>query len=234
MSTSSVPEDLVSSAWIVCPSKSYPGEDYYFNTLTGQSVWDLSEPEVKKALTRAQILENQSGFHANDCPEPSDSPQNISSEDQIIKLKYNKSFQANINNKQVMNNQFRKPYPVRQFPRYNGSNPIEFNIPTTSAFNGEQNASGSIQGKSSSDQIPEPKTLLPLSNRFKNFPNYQTQNQFKKKVFKRNFKQKHYNGQRNNSNQKFHNSKKNSDVRCVGPSKQTSINNIIDNESFNH
>ncbi|CAG9579807.1 unnamed protein product [Danaus chrysippus] len=112
MSTSSVPEDLVSSAWIVCPSKSYPGEDYYFNTLTGQSVWDLSEPEVKKALTRAQILENQSGFHANDCPEPSDSPQNISSEDQIIKLKYNKSFQANINNKQVMNNQFRKPYPI--------------------------------------------------------------------------------------------------------------------------
>lgn len=50
MSTSSVSEDLVSSAWIVCQSKSYPGLVYYFNTLTGESVWDLNEPQVISTL----------------------------------------------------------------------------------------------------------------------------------------------------------------------------------------
>ncbi|OWR51145.1 hypothetical protein KGM_211017 [Danaus plexippus plexippus] len=225
MSTSSVSEDLVSSAWIVCQSKSYPGLVYYFNTLTGESVWDLNEPESEKAQMRVNILRNQSEFHADDCPEPAHSPQNISSQDQKTKFKYKKSFQTNIYNKQVINNQFKKPFPVEQFPSYNGSNPIEFNIPITPTFIGERNAEGSIPVTSSSDQIPEPKPLLPLSSRFKNISNNQTQNQFKKKVFKRNFKQRLNKGPKNNSNHKFHNKRKNNDFRRVAPSKQTNYTN---------
>jgi hypothetical protein len=41
--------DVVSSvgnAWIVMRSKSHPGRLYYFNTLTGEAVWNLSATEV--------------------------------------------------------------------------------------------------------------------------------------------------------------------------------------------
>lgn len=36
----------VGNSWIVCQSKSHPGHVYYFNSLTGEAVWNLSDPEV--------------------------------------------------------------------------------------------------------------------------------------------------------------------------------------------
>lgn len=34
------------SAWIICRSKSHPGRIYYFNTLSGEAAWNLSDQEV--------------------------------------------------------------------------------------------------------------------------------------------------------------------------------------------
>lgn len=36
----------VGNAWVICNSKSRPGYKYYFNTLSGQAVWNLSPDEV--------------------------------------------------------------------------------------------------------------------------------------------------------------------------------------------
>lgn len=36
----------VGDSWIVGRSKSHPGFTYYFNTLTGEAVWNLSAAEV--------------------------------------------------------------------------------------------------------------------------------------------------------------------------------------------
>lgn len=36
----------IGNAWIVTQSKSHPGHVYYFNTLTREAVWNLSESEV--------------------------------------------------------------------------------------------------------------------------------------------------------------------------------------------
>lgn len=36
----------VGDSWIVGKSKSHPGFTYYFNTLTGEAVWNLSAAEV--------------------------------------------------------------------------------------------------------------------------------------------------------------------------------------------
>lgn len=36
----------VGDSWILCRSKTYSGRIYYFNTLSGKAVWNLSEPEV--------------------------------------------------------------------------------------------------------------------------------------------------------------------------------------------
>lgn len=36
----------VGNSWIVTQSKSHPGHVYYFNTVTGEAVWNLSDAEV--------------------------------------------------------------------------------------------------------------------------------------------------------------------------------------------
>lgn len=37
----------VGNSWVLRRSKTYSGRVYYFNTLTGEAVWNLSEAEVK-------------------------------------------------------------------------------------------------------------------------------------------------------------------------------------------
>lgn len=36
----------VGNSWIICRSKTYAGRIYYFNTMTGEAAWNLSEIEV--------------------------------------------------------------------------------------------------------------------------------------------------------------------------------------------
>lgn len=36
----------VGNSWIICRSKSHFGRIYYFNTLTGEAAWNLSDSEV--------------------------------------------------------------------------------------------------------------------------------------------------------------------------------------------
>lgn len=34
--------------WILCPSKTFPGEFYYFNVRNGETAWSLGDAEVCK------------------------------------------------------------------------------------------------------------------------------------------------------------------------------------------
>ncbi|CAB3250685.1 unnamed protein product [Arctia plantaginis] len=63
----------VGNAWIVTQSKSHPGLVYYFNTVTREAVWNLSELEIEKARLATQMLESHSGSKPA-CPEPKDNP----------------------------------------------------------------------------------------------------------------------------------------------------------------
>lgn len=36
------------NGWILCPSKTFPGKYYYFNVLSGEAAWCLSDNEVSK------------------------------------------------------------------------------------------------------------------------------------------------------------------------------------------
>ncbi|XP_012549655.2 uncharacterized protein LOC101743794 [Bombyx mori] len=64
----------VGNAWIICKSKSHPGFNYYFNTLSGEAVWNLSSAEVEKAKKKTKFLESQPGNSLQRCPEPKEPP----------------------------------------------------------------------------------------------------------------------------------------------------------------
>ncbi|CAG4970828.1 unnamed protein product [Parnassius apollo] len=63
----------VGNSWVVCRSKSHSGRIYYFNTLTGEAAWNLSEAEIEKAKKTTKIIEN-TGVRIEGYPEPSDPP----------------------------------------------------------------------------------------------------------------------------------------------------------------
>ncbi|XP_045767147.1 uncharacterized protein LOC123868657 isoform X2 [Maniola jurtina] len=138
----------VGNAWIICRSKSYAGHMYYFNSLTGEAVWNLSETEAAKAERRTQFLQSQPGFLIEDCPEPAEAPKADTA---------NKQPCSNMNqfppciappkvyNKQIINNCFPKSAMCmphghthnmsHQFHLCNPMNPIPFNVPLAPAPN---------------------------------------------------------------------------------------------------
>ncbi|XP_022826030.1 uncharacterized protein LOC111356052 [Spodoptera litura] len=61
------------NSWIICKSKSHPGHVYYFNSLTGQAAWNLSDAEIEKARQTTKRLEQLPGAELA-CPEPKDKP----------------------------------------------------------------------------------------------------------------------------------------------------------------
>uniref|UniRef100_A0A2A4JUY5 Uncharacterized protein n=1 Tax=Heliothis virescens TaxID=7102 RepID=A0A2A4JUY5_HELVI len=64
----------VGNSWIVCKSKSHPGHVYYFNSLTGEAAWNLSDAEIEKAKHHTKNLECIPGAKPTKCPEPKDKP----------------------------------------------------------------------------------------------------------------------------------------------------------------
>ncbi|XP_028172099.1 uncharacterized protein LOC114361268 [Ostrinia furnacalis] len=94
----------VGNSWIVCRSKSHGGRIYYFNTLTGEAAWNLSDQEIEKAKATTSIV----GSKFESCPEPKEPP--IDSVKTSIsppntKIQY---VPSRVYNKQVINNQFPK------------------------------------------------------------------------------------------------------------------------------
>ncbi|KAF9799906.1 hypothetical protein SFRURICE_013643, partial [Spodoptera frugiperda] len=67
----------VGNSWIICKSKSHPGHVYYFNSLTGQAAWNLSDAEIEKARQTTKHLEQLPGAELA-CPEPKDKPPSLS------------------------------------------------------------------------------------------------------------------------------------------------------------
>ncbi|KAJ0177778.1 hypothetical protein K1T71_006651 [Dendrolimus kikuchii] len=61
-------EGAAVGVWIIRKSKTYPGHNYYFNTLTGAAVWNLSEQEIANAMRMPNI--NRFDNHA----EPREKP----------------------------------------------------------------------------------------------------------------------------------------------------------------
>ncbi|XP_047040957.1 uncharacterized protein LOC124645219 [Helicoverpa zea] len=64
----------VGNSWIVCKSKRHQGHVYYFNSLTGEAAWNLSDAEIEKAKCRTKHLECIPGAQPTTCPEPKDKP----------------------------------------------------------------------------------------------------------------------------------------------------------------
>ncbi|XP_046967131.1 uncharacterized protein LOC124535105 isoform X2 [Vanessa cardui] len=129
----------VGNSWIICRSKSYAGRIYYFNTLTGEAAWNLSESEIEKAKKRTSMLENQTGVPVDNCPEPMESPQDYPSEIPSHSNHHipTHSVPLKVFNNQIINNQFPKlPYQIAaQFSNISSLNPIQFNIPITPSVN---------------------------------------------------------------------------------------------------
>nr|XP_034828818.1 uncharacterized protein LOC117986102 [Maniola hyperantus] len=134
----------VGNAWIICRSKSIAraGQIYYFNTLTGEAVWNLSETEAEKAKRRTQILQSQPGFLIENCPEPSEAPKDVTANKQPSSNMH--QFRQcivppKVYNKQIINNCFPKSATMctphththnvsHQFLLCNPTNPIPFNV----------------------------------------------------------------------------------------------------------
>ncbi|XP_047025677.1 uncharacterized protein LOC124634254 isoform X2 [Helicoverpa zea] len=64
----------VGNSWIVCKSKSHPGYVYYFNSLTGEAAWNLSDAEIEKAKCQTKRLQSIPGAKPTKFPEPKDNP----------------------------------------------------------------------------------------------------------------------------------------------------------------
>ncbi|KAL4711432.1 hypothetical protein ACJJTC_016186 [Scirpophaga incertulas] len=66
----------VGNSWIICRSKSHSGRIYYFNTLTGEAVWNLSDEEIEKAKKTTKMYQRH-GNNLDSCPEPKEPPSDI-------------------------------------------------------------------------------------------------------------------------------------------------------------
>ncbi|XP_049693295.2 uncharacterized protein LOC110380434 [Helicoverpa armigera] len=64
----------VGNSWIVCKSKSHSGHVYYFNSLTGEAAWNLSDAEIEKAKYQTKRLQSIPGAKPIKFPEPKDNP----------------------------------------------------------------------------------------------------------------------------------------------------------------
>ncbi|VVC97749.1 unnamed protein product [Leptidea sinapis] len=151
-----------SNVWIICKSTKYPHLPYYFNTSTGEAVWNLCEAEITKARKTALI--NQQKIH--NFPEPTESPNDLSLH-QIIRSR--KFGQRNVYNKQIINNHFSgvaftssdsvgthdNLTPILQYPSLN-------NVPSCSDTSQMSNLHDIPQTVNSN-------TCIPLSERFQKF-----------------------------------------------------------------
>ncbi|CAH0723777.1 unnamed protein product, partial [Brenthis ino] len=177
----------VGDSWIICRSKTYSGRIYYFNTFSGKAVWNLSEPEMEKAKKMTKVLENQPHFFNDNCPEPSESPQDNQIVQSTSKQEQpsSKIIPSNVYNEQIINNRFPKLNSI-QFTPYNQLTPVQFNIPVTPFYSGIGNVTAQpiIVNPANVNQshpvinnfgyVPT-KTSIPLSNRFKSLSEEHTQ-----------------------------------------------------------
>ncbi|XP_045496680.1 uncharacterized protein LOC123695036 [Colias croceus] len=129
----------VGNSWIICRSKSYPGRVYYFNTVTGEAAWNLSDAEAERA--KKTTLESSHKLKLTEFPEPEESPLDY------VCNNNNQSMMQNIvppkiYNQQIINNKFpRLPMPstsYNQFTSFNTLNPVGYaytpvvNVPANS------------------------------------------------------------------------------------------------------
>ncbi|CAK1579329.1 unnamed protein product [Parnassius mnemosyne] len=134
----------VGNSWVVCRSKSHPGRIYYFNTLTGEAAWNLSEAEIEKAKNTTKIIEN-TGVRIEGYPEPSDPPHDQSN----VIHSFNKcannmpnAAKQNIYNNPISSNQSKQQHLIPPFTGVqcscNHSNPMNnvgLGIPIASGLN---------------------------------------------------------------------------------------------------
>ncbi|XP_064072475.1 uncharacterized protein LOC113393068 isoform X1 [Vanessa tameamea] len=248
------------NSWIICRSKSYAGRIYYFNTLTGEAAWNLSESEIEKAKKRTSMLENQTDFPVDNCPEPMDSPQDYPSEmpphSKHHIPTHNVPFK--VFNNQIINNQFPKlPYQIAaQFSNISSLNPIQFNIPITptpgiwnlpshsmfitpNAISQQPILSNSLNNY---DYVPVTNTALSLTNRFTSLD----ENYKNTKPLQRKFQLNTGNTsgvRKNHFRNRFHNWSNKKDLRLLLSSKKRKpesknyhfkVNNILSEEKRNN
>ncbi|XP_075976474.1 uncharacterized protein LOC142976790 [Anticarsia gemmatalis] len=91
----------VGKSWIMTHSKSHPGHVYYFNTLTGEAVWNLSNSEIEKARLRSKSIEGQPGLNTTVCTEPIGNPPIH----QLLQNEFNRIDKLNQDRMNIMNTQ---------------------------------------------------------------------------------------------------------------------------------
>ncbi|CAH2085510.1 unnamed protein product [Euphydryas editha] len=238
MSTSTIVTSLGNS-WIICRSKTYAGRIYYFNTLTGEAAWNLSESEIEKAKKRTSILQTQTGFQIDNCPEPKDSPQDESSQiishSNVQKIPSQNIVPSKVYNKQIINNQFPKPsFPsTGTYYPLSALNPVQYNMAVTpnvdpnmvwnfhpqpifvapNVINQQPVMNTTLNNY---DYVPVTNTSVPLSSRFKNL----SQSQRKNRVSIGNT----FRDRKNNFRNRFHNSRNKMDLRLLLSSKKRKQN----------
>ncbi|XP_041968072.1 uncharacterized protein LOC121725274 [Aricia agestis] len=160
-------------AWIICRSKTYTNRPYYFNTLTGQAVWNLSKAEIEKAR-RAERNSLKTNFSVEDCPEPEGSPEYYfpNTMNPNNNRMRNERLRPKVYNKQVINNRFTRTSgysPMNTIPMgipvaaalYN---PLMWNVPPQQVFLGPYSTSPNVNS-----QLPVSETSVPLSRRFSSY-----------------------------------------------------------------
>ncbi|CAG4945438.1 unnamed protein product [Colias eurytheme] len=133
----------VGNSWIICRSKSYPGRVYYFNTVSGEAAWNLSDAEAERA--KKTTLESSHKLKLTEFPEPEESPLDYvcNNNNQSVKQTMLQNMvPPKIYNKQIINNKFtRHPMPstsYNQFTPFNTLNPVGYaytpvvNVPANS------------------------------------------------------------------------------------------------------
>ncbi|CAH2228152.1 jg25710, partial [Pararge aegeria aegeria] len=169
----------VGNFWIICRSKSCAGRIYYFNTSTGDAVWNLSDIEVEKAKNRTKILQRQSDFAIEDCPEPPESPKDYSTLDKQPSLKKLGSINqvsalemipTKVHKKEIINNQFPRNPPQCDVPFVPSLGPVLWNVSPqqkhdTPHFSPPQ----PLINNSNFDQVNVSNQTETLSNRFKKY-----------------------------------------------------------------
>ncbi|XP_053606005.1 uncharacterized protein LOC128672716 [Plodia interpunctella] len=100
----------VGHAWVLSRSKSYSGRVYYFNTLTGEAVWNLSNEEIEKAKKRTAKLPLQ----LDNFPEPREPPcdhgNHDSYQDNIQQSQISQYTSPSVYNNQIINSNYPRPH----------------------------------------------------------------------------------------------------------------------------
>ncbi|XP_059053498.1 uncharacterized protein LOC131847845 isoform X2 [Achroia grisella] len=118
----------IGNSWVLCRSKSYSGRIYYFNTLTGEAAWNLSNAEVEKAKKITNNLRNQVGGPLEGCPEPKEPPMDSSTHCSVSRMTHQHHLHnyepSNIFNNQVINTQITKSPFAAQVSQHSNFVPI--------------------------------------------------------------------------------------------------------------